>query len=223
MALTVLSTFQYSATKVFLVDNTGTYDVLTNPTGYGGPNPAFAAYAHYALLTKKNVNMVADAVLALDAYDPLTAVKFSASRSVDGWYEGTLLNILIWTAATYPLNTVRYQNGVIYKVTNVAGTSAAPPSADWAVVTDLTTILANATVIVTVKESDTAFSADAYWSQKIADLTQQGNLAIPDDERDKKRLDDIERTIKQVLAADQLGNNAAGEWCVLRLQKLGAR
>lgn len=223
MALAVLIDFQFSATAALLVESTGNYNVTTNPGGYGAPNPAYADYAHYAIIRKKNVNMIADSVMAVNAYNPISATQWQATRSVDGWYEGVKLNILIWTAGTYPLDTVRYRSGVIYKVTNVAGTSNQPPHADWTVVSDLTSIETNASLVATTKERVTAFTADAVWSQLIADLTQQGNLAIPDDERDKKRLDDIERTIKQVLAADQLGNNAAGEWCVLRLQRLGAK
>lgn len=223
MALAVVIDFQFSAAQAILVESTGNYNVTTNPGGYGAPNPAYADYAHYAIIRKKNVNMVADSVLVIDAYNPLSALQFAATRTVDGWYEGVKLNILVWTAGAYPLGTVRYRAGVIYQVINVAGTSAQPPSADWAAVTDLTTIETNASLLATTKERDTAFTADAYWSQLMADLTQQGNLAIPDDDRDKKRMDDIERTIKQVLAADQLGNNTAGEWCVLRLQRMGAK
>lgn len=223
MSLAVAIDFEFSATKSILVESTGDYNVTTNPGGYGTPNPAYADYAHYAIIRKKNVNMIPDSVLAVDAYNPLSALQWEATRTVDGWYEGVKLNILVWTAGTYPLDTVRYRSGVIYKVTNVAGTSNGPPDADWAVVSDLTTLENNATVVVTSVERDTAFTADAFWSQLMADLTQGGNLAIPDDDRNKKRMDDIERTIKQVLAADQLGNNAAGEWCVLRLQLLGAK
>lgn len=223
MALAVVIDFEFSATQSILVESTGDYNAVTNPTGYGTPNPAYADYAHYAIIRKKNVNMVADSVLVVDAYNPLSALQYEATRTVDGWYEGVKLNILVWTAATYPLGTVRYRSGVIYKVINAAGTAQQPPHADWEVVSDLTSIESNASVVVTTVERDTAFTADAYWSQLMADLTQQGGLAIADDDRSKKRMDDIRRTVQQVLAADQLGNNAAGEWCVLRLQLLGAK
>jgi hypothetical protein len=222
MALIVVPVFQFSLTTITMVDMTGAYNVTTNPTGYGSPNPAFTDYAHYAIIRKKNVNSVADSALTLSSYNPITDVNYSAPRAVDGWYQGTKLNILIWTAGTYASGTVRYYSGVIYQA-NTSTSSTPGADGTWTVVTDLTTIEANASVVATVINRDTAYNADVYWSSQIAELTKQGNLAIEDDDRDKNRLDTIYRTIQQVLVADQRGNNTAGEWCVLRLQLLGAK
>lgn len=221
MSLSVSVDLEFSATGVTLVDQTGAYDATTNPGGYGSPNAAFGDFAHYALLRKKNVNSVADALLTLASYDPLTATEFSTTRSVDGWYQGVKFNIPNWTAGSYAAGSVVYKSGVIYKAN--APTSAQPPASAWDIVSDLTTIETNSSITVTTVNRNTAYNADVYWSNQIADLTEQGNMAIDDDDRDKTRLDNIYRTIQQVLVADGRGNNTAGEWCVLRLQKMGAK
>lgn len=232
MALTVVADLTFSADKVILTDNTGDYNVTTNPTGYGTPNAAFADYAHYAIIRKKNVNSVADEVLTLDAYNPITDTVFEADRETDGWYEGVKLNIPIWDAGdTYTggsLTTggvVYYSGSVYYCVTTTsAGESPGTHPAKWTAVSDLTTIEDNPTIVVTIDGRTTAYDADVYWSQQIATLSQQGQCGVPfEDNKLKDRLDKIYRYIQNVLVADQLGNNTDGEWCVLQLRALGAK
>jgi len=104
---------------------TGDYHAVDNPTGYGTPNAAFAEYAHYAIIRKKNVNEVADEDLVVEAYDETTETEFVAPRTVDGWYQGVELSIPVWTAGTYASGTVKYYNGVIYQA-NTSTSSAIP-------------------------------------------------------------------------------------------------
>lgn len=222
MPLTVKAALSFSKTQVIFTDTTGNYNATTNPGGYGAPNALFTDYAHYAIIRKKNVNGVADVVMSLLTYDPLTATEFKATRTLDGWYEAKKLNILKWLAGTYPLDTVRYYNGVVYKA-NTSTSETPGAGAQWTVVTDLTTIESNSTVTVTIDGRVTVFNADLYWSKQIAANSQKGLCGVCEDDRKKKRLDDIFFHIQAGLIADQTGDNTNGEWNVLALIQLGAK
>lgn len=222
MALILAGTLTFSASKVICTDTTGAYNVATNPTGYGAPNPLFTDFAHYTIIRKKNVNSIADAVLVLDAYNPITDTVFQTNRATDGWYEANMLKITKWTAGTYPATTVRYYNGVVYKA---ASSTSSTPGTDgtWASVGDLTTIEDNASISSLQIGRVTAYDADVYWSKQKALSSQRGKCGECDDDKLKKRLDDIYRTIQCVLVADQFGNNTDGEFNVLRLIAMGAK
>jgi hypothetical protein len=222
MSLVVTAGFVFSADTVVFQDTTGAYNAVTNPTGYGAPNAAFADYAHYAILRKKNVNDVDDEVMTLASYSPITDYVYSADRSVDGWYEGILLLITPWTAATYPVDTVRYYAGSVY-ISNQSTSQVPGAGAQWDVVSDLTTIEDNSTVYAVREGRVTAFNADVYWSRQIARNSQRGHCGICEDDRTKERLDRIYTTIQQAVVADSLGDNTEGEWCVLKLQLLAAK
>jgi hypothetical protein len=220
MALTVALELVFSSTTVILNDITGAYHAVDNPTGYGTPNAEFADYAHFAMIRKKNVNNVADSLLALAVYDEITATEFIGTRSVDGWYEGCKLNIPIWTAGTYASGTVKFYNGVIYKANT--STSEQPPHADWDVITDLEDIEGNSSIITTYEGRVTAYNGDVYWSKQIALNSQAGHCGLCEDDKKKARLDKIYRYIQNVLVADQLGDNQNGEWNALQLIAMGA-
>lgn len=221
MALSVVIAVTFSKTQVIVTDITGSYDALTNLGGYGAPNDAFADFAHYVILRKKNVNSVPDQVLVLDASNPLSSTVFTYTRTIDGWYEAKKLNIRIWSAGTYAAGTVRYYSGAVY-ISN-ASTSGVPGVTGWNLVTDLTTVEGNATLIATVDGRVTAYNADTYRSKQIALNSQKGLCGICADDRQKGRLDKIWFHLQAVLVADQLGDNTNGEWNVLALQLLGAQ
>lgn len=220
MALSVVLELVFSEDTVQLNDITGDYSV-DNLTGYGAPNAEFTDFGHFAIIRKKNVNSVADEVLTLNSYNPVTAESFEADRSVDGWYEGVKLNIPVWTAGTYDANTVKYYNGSVW-MSNTSTSGTPGVSSDWDAITDLTEIEGNTSITTTTESRVTAYNADVYWSQQIATLSQQGKCGICEDERKKERLDKIYRHIQSVLVADQLGNNSDGEWNALALINMGA-
>lgn len=231
MALDRSASLTFSVDQVILTNTTGNYSV-SNPGGYGTPNPAFAAFAHYAIIRKKNVNEVADSVLSLDSYDPETALTFTADRDPDGWYEGVLLDIDVWDSGTsyvggsLTTGSVVEDDGIVY----VCGTSNSnsKPSLNpskWIVVTDLTTIEDNTTLSATAEDRVTAYDADVYWSKQIADLSQKGqcSMQLIVDDKLKARLDLILLNIQCAKTADQFGSDTQGEWAVLRLRHLGAK
>lgn len=220
MALVPVATMTFAASTLSVNDATGSYDVTTNPTGYGSPNAAYSDYAHYAIIRKKNVNGVADSLLVLTSYDETVATSFSAPRTVDGWYEGKLLNIPVWEAGTYAADVVKYHEGVIYKANT--STSQEPPHADWDIVSDLTTLEGNASIIETTISRVTPYNADVYWSKKEALYAQQGRNGLTLEDKAQARQQIIYRKVQQVYVADQLGQDSNGEWIVLDLIEMGA-
>jgi len=234
MALVVTVTETFSATQVILTDTTGAYVAVTNATGYGTPNAAFADFGHYAIIRKKNVNSIADSVLTLDSYDPTTETEFTATRSVDGWYEAKKLTIPIWVVGTaYTAGTLATGHVVSYLgipyYSIQSGTGHTPTDAAWWTpvpswtTTGLTAIEDNPTITVTTIGRITAYNADVYWSAAMAANSQRGLCGFAQDDRQKSRYDLIYYHIQCVLVADQLGSNTAGEWNVLTLQGMGAR
>lgn len=233
MALAVVVTETFSATKVILTDATGDYDA-TNLGGYGSPNAAFGDYAHFALIRKKNVNNVDDEVLTLDSYDPLTATEFSADRAVDGWYEGKKFNVDLWntgtnyTGGTAETGSVVHYAGIPYFATQ--DNNAARPDLNpsiWTVIDweggELADIEENENVLVTTINHTTAYNADVYWSKQIANNSQKGICGIAEDDRQKDRFDKIYFHIQCVLVGDQLGSHIQAQWNVLTLLTLGAK
>ncbi len=221
MALSQSSTLTFSATQVVLTNTTGDYDNPDNLGGYGTPNPAFADLAHYAIIRKKNVGEDAeDELLTLDSYNPITATSFTATRTDDGWHEGVLIDIIIWTAGTYAAGQVRYYNGGIWMAnTSTTGTPGVSP--DWDSVS-LEDIEENDSVYAYAYGRSTAYNSDTYWSREIAKNSQRGRCGICEDDRQKERLDRIEFHINAVLVADQQGNNQDAEFNSLALVELGA-
>lgn len=225
MALAIKADLTFDISGVTLIDQTGSYNVLSNPGGWGAPNPELTDYAHAAIIRKMNVNGIANVILlsGFGGQNPTSATQWTATRFTDGWFQGKKFDILVWTSGTNNNGDVRYYNGSVWKAHTT--TTNPPNPTDWDIVSDFTTLefTFDPTVIITTQNRNTAFSADAYWSTRIADLTEQGNLAINIDDRQKARLDLIYQTIQQVKVADKRGNNTAGEWCSLRLIRLGAK
>lgn len=221
MALSLTAVVTFTADQVVLTNDTGDYDLATNPSGYGAPNPEFTDLVHYAIIRKKNVNSVADEVLTVDSYNQISAESFTADREADGWYEGVLIDIEIWSAGAYAINYVVYHNGVIYMANT--GTSGTPgASGDWDVVSSLEDIEDNDTIYTNSNGRTTPYNADVYWSKQIAQNSQRGRCGVCEDDRQKERLDKIEFHINCVLVADQQGNNSDAEFNVLTLINLGA-
>lgn len=236
MALVPSWTLAFSATQVVATETTGTYNALTNPTGYGSPNPAFNDFEHIVFIKKKNVNNVADATVA-GVYGPISdGGTYTASRSVDGWFELTNVNIPVWDSGTNyngsgsaTLSDYVFYNGVKYKAIQDNVNQNPETQTDyWEEISEEDFLLLphasfDNNVYVTIEGRVTAYDADVYYANRIAEKTQLGFAGVAQTDRDKKRIDDIYRAVQQVLVADQLGNNTDGEWIVLRLQKMGAK
>lgn len=230
MALARTGTLTFSATQVTLTNTTGDYNAVTNPGGYGAPNPTFASLHHYGILRKKAVGTETDEVLSVTSDGYASALTFVATRERDGWFEGKLLDISIWDSGTaYTGGTlvtgsvVSYLGVVYYSILN--GTNQQPNISPtyWTAVTDYTTIEDNASISVTTVGRVTVYDADLYWSNKMALNSQNGRVGLSPDDRQTAALNRILWHIQCALVADQFGNNSDGEWNVRTLRSLGAK
>lgn len=231
MAIERTIDLEFGEETIDIVDTTGNYDVDSNPTGYGAPNPERDDRARYVAIRKKNVNDVADGAWTVAVY----GTQFTRDR--DGWNQGVMFSIVKWDSGTSfgagsgdtNVSIVDY-NGTLYKALRTTVNDIPPSSPDdWSAIDpdevsgDDLLLLVNSNVIKTYKNRTTVYDADVYWSTQMAEKTQKGFAGIAITDRDKKRLDDIYRKIQQALSADQLGNNSDAEWIVLGLRTIGAK
>jgi hypothetical protein len=223
--------FEFGEGTIDIVDTTGDYDVDSNPTGYGAPNPERTDLARYVSLQKKNVNDIDDGAITVNEYGD----QFTRDR--DGWFAAIMFSVIKWDSGTaFSVGTgdtdvaiVDY-NGVLYKAIQTGSNhipSASPTY--WTALDgdemsgDDLLLVVNTNVVKTYKERATVFDADVYWSDKIAEKTQLGFAGVSQNDRDKKKLDDIYRKIQQALSADQRENYSSAEWIVLGLRTMGAK
>lgn len=77
--------FNSEGTTVTLTDETGIYNVSTNPGGYGTPNPARNTKAILLLPLYKKIS--GDLQATQNTYNPLTVSTFITDIPIDGWYQ----------------------------------------------------------------------------------------------------------------------------------------
>lgn len=92
---------------ITISDETGTYDVVSNPTGYGGPNTVREDVA--LIILGKYKATAGDTELTFDAYDPETVTSFSVSNlDTDGYYQFKIYTVDKFVAQPPTLNTFVY-------------------------------------------------------------------------------------------------------------------
>lgn len=92
------STITSDCATMSIVDNTGDYDPVDNPTGYGSPNDARAdLYLKFIATLKKTDG---DEPITVPDYDPNTTNSWSIAIEEDGWYELFLFACKIYNAGT---------------------------------------------------------------------------------------------------------------------------
>lgn len=137
---------QLEAVEDFTInDDTGTYDAVNNPGGYGTPNELRSDRANYLLVSKNAVN--GDRTyLTVTNTTPLSTLIWSLNSSADGWHQATLLSFKKWNSGTtYVANDVQYytSTGLFYYCilghSNIAP-DAVNGSTYWTVITDFTLI-----------------------------------------------------------------------------------
>jgi hypothetical protein len=123
----------------YLEDNTGVYNVTTNPGGYGTLNPARNTLALYVYGYK--YRSTTPEALTIGNTIPLTATQWQVPMGEDGYYYFTLLAIPIWdTVPTYTINTIVYYQ-THYYIAIAISTNQDPINnpTKWQLITDLTT------------------------------------------------------------------------------------
>lgn len=77
--------------EYYISDDTGVYNLDTNPGGYGTPNKERSEVAVICLVTYRSSN--GDVPLKFQAYDPETVTSFTLNLDRDGWFEVRLYQI----------------------------------------------------------------------------------------------------------------------------------
>jgi hypothetical protein len=114
-----------------LDDDTGVYDMTTNPGGYqdegddGSGHPKRSELAVYTLLTKKNPESAdADVDFTNVDSDADTATSWSIPITQDGWYRGQIIAVPVWDiSAAYAVGQLVWYSDVLYRIiiTTAAG------------------------------------------------------------------------------------------------------
>lgn len=94
-------------TTIYVSDETGTYDAVSNPGGYGAPNTERDQLALVILGRLKG--STADTELTPDAYDPESVTQFAFSGlTLDGYYQFKIYTVDKFVAQPATLNTFVY-------------------------------------------------------------------------------------------------------------------
>ena len=120
-------------------DNTGAYDVTTNPTGYGAPNATRASLYLKFFLTLKTTS--GDEQITVPAYNANSVTQWSIPLTQDGYYEAYVFGTLVYAGGTtYALGSVIYHVGTneFYKSLTAGNLgNAVTDVAFWAPVTEV--------------------------------------------------------------------------------------
>ncbi|UCD06999.1 MAG: hypothetical protein JSW41_04160 [Candidatus Aenigmatarchaeota archaeon] len=141
--------------EVFTItDQTGTYDAVDNPGGYGAPNPLRNDLALYLLGYKyKEGEDDEDITAVINNTDPQNVTYWEIANSEDGYYYFDLLTINIWDNLTsYVVDDLVFHNQVFYKALNANNNSEPSDiNTDWEIVTDLAAETANTSLVANVR------------------------------------------------------------------------
>jgi len=134
-------------TKIQISDNTGTYNVDSNPGGYGSPNQDRADVTLW-LESTVNKRNDGDEVVAVDTYTPTSVTDWFVALNLDGWYQmiGYTIQDFDSVGNSYPsdsqfsISELVYDpsNTTFYEVTGVTG--AGPYSYTTTTLSGMTTV-----------------------------------------------------------------------------------
>lgn len=125
-------------------DDTGNYNVTTNPTGYGAPNETRAnLYLKFFVTLRKSTGRES---ITVPAYNENTVTSWSVTIAEDGWYELYMFSCKAWSnAITYQLNYITYSASTDSYYKSIQGTNlnhAVSDTAWWEVTTDIDDFIA---------------------------------------------------------------------------------
>jgi hypothetical protein len=173
-----------------LLDNTGLYNVTTNPGGYGTPNPDRATLALY-LYGYKYKKDVDDTPLNISNLDPTAVTQWQIPMPTDGYYYFTLLGFNIYDVLLpYAQGVYVYYAGGYYKSLDVIATGEDPinnPSL-WEPVADLTSddVSGNASVYTAFSDQVPNYRAKACYQEQVQ-LDAEGCCDCHDREQTKTK------------------------------------
>lgn len=112
-------------------DQTGDYDVTSNPTGFGAPNPARVDMGLITFLVAKRSTGDEFIALTPDDADPHLVVDWTATHGVDTIYKAIMYGVDNWdSGTTYALDEVVFNDAdnLFYKSIQAANTNNTPAS-----------------------------------------------------------------------------------------------
>lgn len=96
-----------NGTQIFISDETGTYNAISNTGGYGAPNTARTDLA--LIILGKYKASIGDTDLTFDTYNPEVVTQFSVSGlTTDGYYQFKVYSVDRYVAQPPTLNTFVY-------------------------------------------------------------------------------------------------------------------
>lgn len=117
-------------------DQTGAYDAVSNPTGFGAPNPERVDMGLITFLVAKRSTGDEFITLALDDADPHVTVDWTATHGADTVYKAIMYGVDNWdSGVTYVLDEVVFNDAdnLFYKSLSASNLNKTPASnpADW--------------------------------------------------------------------------------------------
>lgn len=165
---------------VTITDQTGVYDAVDNPGGYGAPNTERADLA-LALFGWKwaapDADDPTDTPLDINNDDPLNVASWQIEQSLDGYYYYKLFSVDLWDVATeYTAGHVvydeTYQN--FYKALQIStGSQPGASPDDWELIDDLLVEEENDSLTVISYNDVITCRAEACWSKVLEDYSDQ--------------------------------------------------
>lgn len=157
--------------EFILMDNTGVYDAVDNPTGFGVPNPERNTIALFLYGYKYRANSDDEALVLNNSADPLLVSQWDVPISEDGYYYFRMLGIPIWEIATpYAVGDIVYHSSRYYIALDVStGVDPLTDPLTWEEITDLTTdaIFGNPSIYVTSSDQVLNYRAKACYQTQV--------------------------------------------------------
>jgi len=157
----------------FLEDNTGTYDALTNTTGYGNlpANPERDDLALFVYGYKYRKDS-ADEAIVIPNSNPTTATNWQIPLAEDGYHYFRILGFPIYDLAlTYAAGVMVYYNTRYYKSLDIIAATEDPINNPdlWLEITDLTTdeVYANTSIFVNYTDQVINYRAKQCYQEQV--------------------------------------------------------
>lgn len=154
-----------------MLDNTGVYDAVNNPGGYGTPNPdrANLALFLYGYKYKKDVD---DVPLIIDNTGPLVVTQWEVPMPTDGYYYFTLLGFNVYDILlSYTPNMYVFYANSYYKSLDfiIPGQDPINNPTLWELVPDLTIpeVSGNVSVYAATSDQVVNYRAKACYQEQV--------------------------------------------------------
>lgn len=96
-------------TTMVFADTTGSYNSVTNPGGYGTPNPARNTLALFLQVFNNRYNgspTIQQIPLLVASYTPTTVTTWSVTTNLQGWQEATVYGVVLYDASGATLYSI---------------------------------------------------------------------------------------------------------------------